>query len=98
MLQGEPAVNLSPVSVGSFAIWQFMGHQRYDWALVDNEAESIALMGFSTGLPKSTNLWRPTTYQQPIEKICDEAIEDINRTLRKYVFPVIQLNGYTVHL
>ena len=91
----DPAMVDHPTctSIGSFAIWKFMRRSHFVWALVDLDAESIALLGFSSGLPKSPNVWRPTTYDQPIEKICDEAIAHVNQTLRTQVFPVLQIDA-----
>jgi len=83
----------TPESVGAFGIWQFMHRPRFDWSLVDLEAESMALLGISSGLPNSPNVWRPSTYDQPLEKIVEEAIAHVNQTLRTFVFPVLQIEA-----
>ncbi|MEO8428133.1 MAG: hypothetical protein ABI651_13565 [Verrucomicrobiota bacterium] len=83
----------SPQSIGAFGIWQFMHRPRFDWSLVDLEAESTALLGLSSGLPKSRNVWQPSTYGQPLERVVDEAIAHVNKTLRTHVFPVLQIEA-----
>ncbi len=85
----------TPTSVGSFGIWQFMGRHYMAWALVDLEAEAKALFGLTSGLPKSPDVWRPTTYDQPLEKIVEEAIADVNQSLRKHVLPALQIQAQT---
>ncbi len=91
----DPAMASQPTStsIGSFGIWQFMHRPRFDWSLVDLEAESMALLGISSGSPKSPNEWRPSTYTQPVEKIVEEAIAHVNQTLRTHVFPVLQIEA-----
>ena len=83
----------TPISLGSSGIWQFIRKPRFNWSLVDLEAESMALLGFSSGLPKSPNVWRPSTYAQPLEGIVEEAITHVNQTLRTHVFPVLQIEA-----
>jgi len=83
----------TPTSIGSFGIWQLMGRPYFAWALVDLEAETKALLGLSSGLPKSPDVWRPATYDQPLEKIVDEAIADVNLRLRAHVFPMLQIEA-----
>lgn len=91
----DPAMAKEPTStsIGSFGVWQFMKRQWFAWSLVDLEAESMALLGLSSGLSKSPNVWRPGTYGQPLEKIADEAIVHVNQTLRTHVFPVLQIEA-----
>ena len=87
-----PATGIpSPRAIGTFGIWQFMRRQRFAWALVDLAADTKALLGISSGLPPSPNVWRPATYNQPLENIIDEAISHVNQTLRASVFPVLQI-------
>ena len=38
-----------------------------------------------------TNRWRPRSYKLPMEKIIDEAIDDLNARLRKFVFPKMKI-------
>ena|SRR3974390_3358624 len=87
----------SASTVGSYGIWQFMGRPRFVWALVDLEAERDALFAeLGTPMPelgrrRSPNVWQPSTYGQPFEKIADEAIAHLNHTLRTEVFPVLEI-------
>jgi len=85
----------TPLSLGAFGIWQFMQRPSYAWSIVDLEAESMALLGISSGLAKPPDVWCPTTYHQPLEKIVEEAIADVNQTLRKYVLPTLQIQAQT---
>jgi hypothetical protein len=90
---GEP----SPTTTGSFGITKFIGKQQFDWALVDLEAQRDALFAkLGTPMPELGNnrhdrIWRPSTYDQPFDKIADEAITHLNHMLRTKVFPVLEI-------
>jgi hypothetical protein len=74
-----PTVN----STGIFAIWQFMNRYCYHWQLSDIRRRFT---------PEDPDLWKPTTYDQPVKNIVDEAIESVNSTLSDFCFPILKLD------
>jgi len=87
----------SPTTTGSFGIADFLGRKHFAWALVDLEAERDALFAkLGTPMPELGNnrhdrIWRPSTYDQPFDKIADEAIAHLNHMLRTNVFPKLEI-------
>lgn len=89
----------SPTTKGSFGISKFLGKQQFAWALVDIEAERDVLFAkLGTPMPdlganRSARIWRPSTYDQPFDKVADEAIAHLNHTLRTEVFPKLEIES-----
>jgi hypothetical protein len=90
-LDARDTLEIAPLTVGSFGIWQFMQVPRFDWALVDTHSELISHFGADVVPPRSPYLWVPTTYEQPLEKIISEAVGHVNQTLRRCVFPRLEI-------
>ena len=78
-------------SIGSFGIWQFPNVPFRAWSLVDLELENVCFLGLGTGLPPSPQVWRPTTYSQPIDRIIEEAITNVTKILKNNVFPTLEI-------
>jgi hypothetical protein len=82
------------MSVGVYAIWHFMGQPRYSWALIDDDSQMDAMLTsaggepINAGLPGRTKyVWKPATYDQPVDKTIDQAIAHLNETIRMHILP-----------
>lgn len=87
----------TPTNIGSYNIAVFLGRQSFRWGILDVDAKTNAILtslcGEQIQTPDyiSVNLWKPSSYSLPFEKIAEEAILDINEKLRRFVFPKLEI-------
>jgi len=88
----------TPTNIGSHDIAAFMQLQSYQWDLVDVDARNDVVLaelgGPALGGPtyRPESLWQPSSYSLDAESIVEEAIDDVNNKLRRYVFPQLNLD------
>ena len=84
--------------LGEYPIFAFLNKRDFWWHLENIESRKRASYA-AMGVPGLTsiinyndnNRWRPSSYALPIEDIVDEAINDLNMRLKKFVFPKLQI-------
>lgn len=65
------------------------------WTLKDNHGESIefweklGVEPYPLMSERPDNRWVPSTYEQPLPKIMDEAVTNLTDALREHVFPTL---------
>ena len=87
----------SSSALGMFSIGQFLPVQSRTWALRDINAEvdqlfqSLGQEPVGFGKIRSTLTWYPSSFDLPQKEIVDAAIADVGATLKKHVFPKLEI-------
>jgi len=84
--------------LGQYRIGWFVDGKDHWWGLKDNVAESNAFMksldaDFPSNLQmqKRQYLWLPSSLDQPLNSIINEAIADLNQKMKDHVFPKLDI-------
>ncbi len=90
--------HLSPDKIGTFTIAAFLGKPSFSWMLYDWDAQNVAYWkSLGADMPSVRgldlpNIWKPSSFELPPERIVEETIQDINDKLKKQVFPKLQID------
>jgi hypothetical protein len=95
ILERKGKQDLSELKIGTYRIGSFFEKKDYWWMLVDVDRESYRLFesigAVGSDLLKlgeqKQNRWQPSSFELPPDQIINEAIADVNKKLRLYVFP-----------
>lgn len=83
---------------GMFGVWQILERRYLAWDLVDRVGELNQLydqlgMDYRMERDDSPDIWRPTSYSMPVERIIEAAIEDLNSVMEKQVLPKLRIES-----
>jgi hypothetical protein len=86
----------SPTNVGTYNIAAFLGLPDCRWHLTDVDGDLNRWL-FPGGeppvvLPPDPNVWKPSSYAIEFDVIADEAIQDVNDKLKRFVFPKLEID------
>lgn len=87
----------TPTNIGSYNMAVFLGRKSFCWDLVDVDTKMNAILislggeGIQTPDYVSANVWKPSSYALPFDRIVEEAICDVNEKLRRYVFTILEI-------
>jgi hypothetical protein len=87
----------TPTNIGSYNMAVFLGRQSFCWDMVDEDTKMNAIMVSLGGELNQTpgyvpeNVWKPSSYALPFERIVEETICDVNEKLRRFVFPILEI-------
>jgi hypothetical protein len=87
----------------TYRIGAFLNGKDFWWALADVNAKNSALMeslgapAIGTSALQRANSWKPSSFDEPIETIVKEAVQDVNSKLRQHVFPKLHIDPSAIH-
>lgn len=91
----------SPINIGRYNINTFLGVQSYEWDMIDVEGEfdkfmlSIGGIILPASIDRYPDSWIPSSFDLPHETIIDQAIDDVNEKLHKFVLPKLEIDHVT---